>query len=243
MIPINSLTLRYGIGCFETIKVYEDGSIAFLDEHLQRLAFGAKICRLQLTSPEELRQEVQVFCNKNFQPNLRVLRIIVSNEEGVNSFIEDYFDNLSPLKLTISKVWRIDSESPLNTFKSFNYLKNHLAWLKAHEEGFDDAVLLNEKKQIVESTRSNLFFQKKDRSWITPTIESGCLPGIVRRHLMGFLGAKEESISEKDLSDFEACFATNSLIEARNIQRIDNYQFKELDLSEIRTYLRNISKS
>lgn len=243
MIPINSLTLRYGIGCFETIKVYEDGSIAFLDEHLQRLAFGAKICRLQLSSLEELKSEVQKFCNKNFKPNLRVLRTIATQEEGFNCFIEDYFENTNPLKLQISEVWRIDSESPLNGFKSFNYLKNHLAWLKAHEDGFDDAILLNERKQIVESTRSNLFFQNKDHSWITPTLEAGCLPGIVRRHLMGFLGAKEECITEKDLSNFKACFATNSLIEARNIERIDNYQFKELDLKEIKAHLRNISKS
>ncbi|MDX1920897.1 MAG: aminotransferase class IV [Candidatus Caenarcaniphilales bacterium] len=243
MIPINSLTLRYGIGCFETLKVSADGHVFFLDEHLERLAFGAQICKLSIPAFDELKQQVLDFCAKNYKPMLRVLRIVLTMEDGVTCFIEDYFENTNPLKLQIAIDWRIDSESPLNAFKSFNYLKNHLAWMQAHNDGFDDAVLLNEKKHIVESSRSNLFFQDANGAWCTPVLESGCLPGIVRGHLIKHLKAHETIIFEADLASFVSCLATNSLIEARNVGLIDNYRFEELDLSEIKSCLKALSKT
>lgn len=112
---------------------------------------------------------------------------------------------------------------------------------QALEAGFDDSLILNEKKQITETTKANLFFLNQENLWLTPTLTSGCLPGIIRAKLINFLKAKEVNLKVSDLNNIKSIIATNSLIEAQNIVQINQQNFIPLDLKPIKAFLYKIS--
>jgi branched-subunit amino acid aminotransferase/4-amino-4-deoxychorismate lyase len=221
MIISDSTTLRYGIGCFETILVNKE-KIFHLQAHLERLLGGAKVCGIPEFDIRLAKNKVEDFVNVNNPQSESILRLILTPEKGLEMFITEYKREKKILKLTISKAWRIDSSSPLNGFKSFNYLKNHLAHKEALNEGFDDAVLLNERGEVCETTRANIFFLGHDDKWVTPPLSSGCLPGIMRAELIKELDAAEKTIYTSQLeSDFKDCFVCNSVILRQEVQRIN----------------------
>ena len=227
-IDINSITLRFGIGCFETLKINEKGLICFLHEHLERLKLGIKTCNLNCPSDQEINTQLTEFINKqNLQKQKNyILRLIFTAEYGLDLSLNEYIENKNPSKLTISQNWFINSKCNLNKFKSFNYLKNHLAYQEAVNSGFDDAILLNEKGEICETTRANLFFCDYNENWFTPALESGCLPGIIRKSLINSLKAQEIKIMPADLQKFKLALMSNSLIESRNIEYINEIKFE-----------------
>ncbi len=239
MIPINSKTLRYGLGCFETIKLFPPNKPAFLQAHLERLLDGLKILGLNTVTDEELRKKLDEYLKLNNFNTTQVLRIIATEEAGISVFAEPYEDKKNNLSLSTSSKWFVDSHSPLNSFKSFNYLKNYLAKQDALAAGFDDALLLNERSEIVETTSANLFFKTLDKKWITSSISSGPLPGVIRQLLIPFLKADEVVILQKDLKQFTAVIAVNSLVEVQAVIKIDHSEYNPpSELDEIKVYLR-----
>ncbi len=239
-IDINSITLRFGIGCFETLKINRESEICFLAEHLERLKFGIKTCNLSCPADQEIYYQLNEFINKQNLEKQRtyILRLIFTPEYGLDFCIDEYIENKNPAKLMISKSWFINSKCSLNKFKSFNYLKNHLAYQEALKDGFDDAVLLNEKGEICETTKANLFFCDYAGIWFTPSLESGCLPGIIRKSLINSLKAQEITILPAELKNFKLALMTNSLIETKNIEYINEMKF-EIGSEEFFAYKKN----
>ncbi len=235
-INLESKTLRNGIGCFETIKVLPPTNALFLEEHIERLLLAIDICKIKLDLGfDEIKEKVNNFLkNKKFN-SIQVLRLIITQEQGLYIFCEDYIDNMpKSLKLKLGNKWKIESTNPLNKIKSFNYLKNHLAYEEALSEGFDDYIFINEKNEIVETTKANIFFLNKNNKWLTPSLESGCLAGIIRKKLIKELNAEEITIKENNLKDFIGGLITNSLIESKKIKSIsienkESYSFKTKD--------------
>jgi branched-subunit amino acid aminotransferase/4-amino-4-deoxychorismate lyase len=119
----------------------------------------------------------------------------------------------------------------LRHFKSFAYLPKYLANREARQAGYDDAVLTNERDEICELSFSNLFVLPRGTdTWLTPPLDSGCLPGITRAALLasGLMSVREACLSEKDLRTCRAAIATNSL---RGIMAISRIEGIELDVS------------
>ena len=106
-IDINSITLRFGIGCFETLKINEKGLICFLHEHLERLKLGIKTCNLNCPSDQEINTQLTEFINKqNLQKQKNyILRLIFTAEYGLDLSLNEYIENKNPSKLTISQNW------------------------------------------------------------------------------------------------------------------------------------------
>jgi para-aminobenzoate synthetase/4-amino-4-deoxychorismate lyase len=104
---------------------------------------------------------------------------------------------------------------------SNNLLLNHkvnrrtsydLAWKRAEEAGSFDAIFTNEKEEVTEGGRSNIFI-KKNGIWITPPISSGCLPGVMRSIILKDpkWNAIEKSISIEDVKSADKIILTNAL--------------------------------
>jgi len=70
---------------------------------------------------------------------------------------------------------------------------------EAHERGFDEVVLLNERGHVSECTSANIFavFGNQVR---TPPLSSGCLPGITRELLLNEELVKSIETVERDLT-------------------------------------------
>ena len=82
----------------------------------------------------------------------------------------------------------------------------NLTWYEeAHQRGFDEVILLNERGEIAECTSANIFIANGNHIW-TPPLSSGCLPGITRDVLLADIHVPGLEIGEKTLlpADLEA---------------------------------------
>ncbi len=74
--------------------------------------------------------------------------------------------------------------------------------------GVEDAILLNERGEVCESTIANIFL-RRDRL-LTPPLSAGLLPGVLRASLLASGAAVEARLSRDDLQS-GAIFLGNSL--------------------------------
>jgi branched-chain amino acid aminotransferase len=99
----------------------------------------------------------------------------------------------------------------------------------ANENGYENCLVLNDEKNVVEALQSNLFM-KTGNTIVTPPISDGCLNGIMRKQVLEILKkmegieVKEISISPFDLQKADELFLTNVI---SGIQPITKYRKKE----------------
>jgi len=74
----------------------------------------------------------------------------------------------------------------------------------------DDVVLWNHEGEVTESTLANLVLQL-DGEMITPTLDSGLLPGTLREELLSNGTIREAVVPLEDLSRAEETFLINSV--------------------------------
>ncbi|KVU88959.1 aminodeoxychorismate synthase component I [Burkholderia ubonensis] len=86
------------------------------------------------------------------------------------------------------------------------------AWQAAEALGCFDMLFVNERGEVTEGGRSNLFV-KLDGRWVTPPLSSGVLPGVMRGVLLDdpSFGATERVVTREDLSRAQALLLTNAL--------------------------------
>jgi 4-amino-4-deoxychorismate lyase len=75
-------------------------------------------------------------------------------------------------------------------------------WLTQHPDYFD-LIFLNEKDELCEGSRSNIYVLK-DGKWLTPPLSSGLLGGVLRTHLLETAQAKEATLTPSDLTTDKA---------------------------------------
>jgi branched-chain amino acid aminotransferase len=118
-------------------------------------------------------------------------------------------------------------------------LLNVVASVYADENGLDNCVLLNEKKNIVEAINGNIFLVKAN-SIITPSLTEGCLKGIIRKKIVEILQRDDNyEIIETEIFPFELqkadeIFITNSIV---GIQSVTQYK-KKTYTTEVAQYLK-----
>lgn len=233
--------ILYGYGLFETMRSY-GGRVFRLDRHLARLMCSAE--RLGLAAwldPAALRQAIHktLEANKLMDARIRLtvtagegerglapptsgmLTIIVVAEELVLPPSQAYEDGISAAVVSV----RRNSQSPLSGIKSIGYLDNLLAHSEAVAAGADEAILLNEQGFVAECSTSNIFLVVEGRL-LTPSAESGILPGVTREEVIELalnlgIAVEEEEIPLAQLLRANEAFLTNSIIEVMPIVEVD----------------------
>lgn len=228
----------YGYGLFETMRAYR-GHIFRLDSHLTRLRCSAESIGLThgMLSTEEGKQSLKAACAATLEANELSdarIRLTVSTGEGDMTFdsgpcpeptILIAARSLAPLpperyeagfKAALSFLRR-NSQSPLSRLKSTCYLENILARTTARASGYDEAIFLNEQGYLAEGSTTNVFLVR-DGELITPSFESGVLPGIARETVLEIARtsntkATERAVELKELIEAEEAFLTNSILE------------------------------
>lgn len=223
----------YGYGLFETMRAY-NGTIFHLDQHLIRLQKSAETLNLaSQIIPSELKKACYDALNANKLVDARI-RITISAGEGalipnpaschnITIFIVAQKLIVLPSKKyengfkTILSSWRRNSQSPLSKLKSTCYLENVLAKQEVTAVGADEALILNEQGHLCEGSTTNIFLVHTN-TLVTPSIESGALPGITRAiilelaHTTG-IKAIERVVKPAELINADEAFLTNSIIE------------------------------
>lgn len=210
-----------GKGVFETMRVY-NGVIFSLQKHFDRLFRGLRL--LAIRSPysrkqweQYLYQTIHVNSLKEARVRLAIwreggqLRIAIVCQEIENSQARK---NQGGLKATISSVQR--KKKKYSNIKSLDYACFRKAFDEAKKQGFDEAILLNNCKEIVEGSRTNIF-TIKNGILITPPVKCGCLNGVTRQIVLRCahqlkIPSKVTIVNVQKLTRSDEAFMTNSLI-------------------------------
>ena len=200
-----------GDGAFETIKS-EYGVLFFLDRHMSRLLRATKELLFEKLDEEALRADVEVLRERTSGIERGRFRITAfSNGEYLLTH-EPAALRLTPQKLLISPNVRF-SRSLLAGSKSISYGEASAGIRLAAKSGCDDLIYLNERGEVVETGMANLLLETKG-SFMTPSLDSGCLPGIVRGVLLDwFKEVKEEVVTLEDLKNATGLYVLSSLRE------------------------------
>lgn len=241
--PISSAML-YGRGVFTTVAVYNSQPFRW-SKHWQRLTAHAQKLDVDYTGCTE----------KNVGDAMRKLIAVNHVKEGRARVImlarsgRDIWKTKTPgtkktdllimtgesqkvsqdgLSLAVSP-YRVNTVSPLAGIKSLNYLDHVLSWEEAQSRDFDEAVVLNERGEIVSATTSNLFWAR-DGTMHTPALSTGAMAGITRECVIeiagkNFIPLLEGIYDMGDLTDADEIFLTSSSLGVAPVTTFDFRRF------------------
>lgn len=241
--PVSSAML-YGRGVFTTVSVYNSQPFRW-SKHWQRLTAHAQKLDVDHTGCTE----------KNVGDAMRKLIAVNHVKEGRARVImlarsgRDIWKTKTPgakktdllimtgesqkvsqdgLSLAVSP-YRVNTVSPLAGIKSLNYLDHVLSWEEAQSRDFDEAVVLNERGEIVSATTSNLFWAR-DGTMHTPALSTGAMAGITRECVIeiagkNFIPLLEGIYDMGDLTDADEIFLTSSSLGVAPVTTFDFRRF------------------
>ena len=217
----------FGQGLFETILCLDKP--LFLKEHLNRLQESMKYLELETLEKKELLEFLENINIKN-----KVLKILVTPKnivvtERENPYASDDYNR--GMTLSISEVRR-NSTSKMTKIKWNGYIENMLEKKEAIRNGYNDALFLNEKGFVTETSCANIFLIKNG-VLLTPKIEDGLLGGIIREWIVSNFNVIEKSITLDELYDSDEVFITNSLMGVMKVTGINDRVFEQGDLTNM----------
>lgn len=217
--------LLMGWGVFTTVRIYRGVPFAF-ERHWARMARDAEKLEIELPyTYEAVRKAIMDLAAANRQPEGVGRVSFVKNQGGLWAQAED----LPPTDLIIFTrpvaAWPaahrltlqpggIYSGGNFAGAKMLSWVPHIAVYQRAHEAGFDDALLLNEKDHLAECTSANIFLVREGEV-LTPPLSSGCLGGITREVLLEIaprcgLKLRETDLTADDLSTAEEVFISST---------------------------------
>ena len=133
----------------------------------------------------------------------------------------------------------------LSTLKTNNKVLNVLGSVYAKENQYNNCLLLNTNKNIVEALNGNLFLVKGNVIK-TPPLEDGCLKGIMRKQIIEILKKipdydyEEASISPFELQKADELFVTNVI---QGLQPITAFRKKTFTTTVSQSILAKLNMS
>jgi branched-chain amino acid aminotransferase len=216
--------LMNGWGIFSTLRV-QDGVLFAWERHWARMKRDAARMRIPFPDdPKALEESLYRLIEKNHAANSTLRVIIVRNRggmwEGPSERVCDTIALTAPLKDwgdTVKLALIPHARHAASEFAGTKYLswsENLTRYERVHEQGFDEAVLLNECCEIAECTSANIFVVKGGEV-LTPPLSAGCLPGVTRAllleeiHVPG-IEVKDKTLLKSDLEAADEIFITSS---------------------------------
>src|SRR5579883_477613 len=203
-IELKSAFLRPAHAAFALLETFRTGpGGSDVDAHLRRLlssaaAFGMTIRR------EALDEALAPFLTAA-QP---MLVRLIARAGAVTARAEPYADTTEPVRVCLSSQ-RVRSDDPFLRHKTSWRPAYEAAALEARRRECFDALLFNERGELTEGSRTNIFVQIGETLY-TPPLASGVLPGILRAQLLERKTVVERVMNAEDLQTAQAIFAGNS---------------------------------
>ncbi|NAY91185.1 aminotransferase class IV [Muricauda sp. JGD-17] len=240
--------LKFGDALFETVRC-ANGKLFFWEDHYFRLMASMRILRMEIPMAftlefleEEIKKTIEA---NNLTRGSARLRITVFRKDGglyqpltndVSYTMEChelespfYIISEDPYEVELFKDYYINKDM-LSNLKTTNKILNVVASVYAEENGYNNCLLINTDKQVVEAINGNLFLVT-DKKIKTPPLSDGCLDGIIRKKLIEIISKTEEfelqesSISPFELQKADELFITNSVLGLRPITRYRKKQY------------------
>lgn len=126
-----------------------------------------------------------------------------------------------------------------------NYQNGRLAAVQAGEDGYDDAILLNERGKVAEGPGACVFLVR-DEIAITPPITTGVLESITRATVIQFLEKElsvqvhEREVDRTELYITDEVFFCGSALDITPILSVDRYVVGDGKIGDLTARIQHI---
>ncbi len=230
-VPVSAFArgLTVGLGVFETM-VSADGRVFARGRHWARLRGGCAAFGLRAPTEGEFAAALRGVMEVN---SLRTARLRYSVFAGVAGGEDMHVATAvaRPVWPATARVvtvpWRRNEHSPLAGHKATAWAENALALAEAHRRGADEALFLNTAGKVCEGATSNVFMVNEKGVLFTPSLDSGCLPGVTREVVLELCAAAglvvaERAVTEDDLRGAREVFLTSSTRGVHPVSSVDD---------------------
>jgi branched-chain amino acid aminotransferase len=237
--------MHYGTGVFEGIRGNwnEDQQQIFifrLREHYERLLNGCKVLKIKIpyTLDELCKISVELVARSGIKENLYIRPLAFKSSESLgvrlHNLEDDFLAFVIPwgpyLDTDICRVGVSSWRRPGSNYAApqakitGQYYNGAFAKTEAHDNGFDEAIMLNDSGHVAEGSGENIFLVG-DNSLVTPGIYENALIGITRNTVI------EIAQKELDIQTIE-----------RTVDRTELYTAKELFFTGTATHIAAIGE-
>jgi branched-chain amino acid aminotransferase len=226
----NSLVYE-GESVYEVIRVVK-GSPEFFHDHMERLASSVHLQKRKvLADADKLKSDIINLIRSDKKKDINLKIVFNYNGEAQNYlvyFIEPMYpsDNqyANGVKGILFYAERKDPESKVINHKLRSSIYHRLIL-----DGGYEAILVNEKGQITEGSRSNIFFLKQDTLVTAP--DSMVLSGITRKYILQIcaennIKVKMACVRSDRISEYDAVIMTGTSPRVLPFSSIDDKVFK-----------------
>jgi 4-amino-4-deoxychorismate lyase len=230
----------YGLGLFETFRVYQGHPFLLID-HLERLRAGLEELHIKWdVTDEQIKDSLEQLLIKN-QLQDAYIRLNVSAGAGDLGLVTDMYENpttiiyVKSIPNMVTEKEGVILQTIRNTpegkrrLKSHHYLNNIIGKREIGQAVEKEGIFLTQDGFLAEGIVSNIFWVK-DQVVYTPHLETGILNGITRGFIMKLLQHanvpyKEGFYRTDDLLSSDEIFVTNSIQEIVPINQIGKQLF------------------
>jgi 4-amino-4-deoxychorismate lyase len=187
----------------ETMKADAAGMIALLPFHMRRLKQSARGLGYSYPGEETIITAIKAALDQasTASTHLSDTRVrLLLNPMGRLDIQTAALPALQGMPWIALTQLRLDSAEPLLQHKTTHrpWYDAATQWLAQHPNYFD-LIFLNEKGELCEGSRSNIYVLHND-TWLTPPLASGLLGGVLRTQLLETGQAKEAILTPSDLT-------------------------------------------
>jgi branched-chain amino acid aminotransferase len=209
-------TLVYeGDSIYEVIRMVK-GFPVFYQDHMDRLSSSVRLQHKEpLADIASLRKDI-ISLTRSDKKKETNLKIVFNYNKGSSNYLVYFIEPIYPSDEQYKKGVKgtlFFGERKTPESKVINHKLRSSIYHKLISEGGYEALLVNEKNQITEGSRSNIFFLKGDILVTAP--DEVILSGITRKYILDICRATRtkvifECVSVDDLFEYDAVFMTGT---------------------------------
>jgi len=182
----------------ETMRYHPGEGIPLIDRHMQRIFDSARYWDIPF-DPVAVGDALSAVEGKARPIKVR---LIVYRNGDVTVETEEIEEFEEPVALTLATK-RIDPSEPHWYHKTLDRSR-----YPDPDEG--EVVMVNLEGHVTETNISNVMVRLGDR-WVTPELDSGCLPGVYREMLLDEEEVEEDVVTVEDLKRADEIAVTNAV--------------------------------
>ena len=233
--------LPFGFGVYDVMRIRR-GHVEFAELHVRRFLASARELGLALSSsPAQLHKAILERPGQEGRGEglLQLLarhdhwdHDLSADEHGEGAVEISTADLPAYSRSVLAQGFQLvtnsfprNQYSPLCGHKTLSRLEDVLAQSRARDQGADQALMLNTKSRVTGTSNGNVFLIH-GRELITPPLNEGAFPGVMRQVVMTAaaklgMNVVERAVPHDELATADDVFWTNSLIGIAAVATID----------------------
>jgi branched-chain amino acid aminotransferase len=264
-ISVMTHAFLYGTAVFEGLRAYyneqsEELYVFRPAEHFYRFLNSCRIIKIALdqTVDQLISLTTELLRKCEFREDIYIRPVAFKSAERIGLRLDDqdgltifavpmgsYLARDHALHLMISSWRRVeDNAIPARAKINGSYVNLALAAAEARENGFDEAILLNENGSVSEAAGMNLFIVR-NKELITPSVSENVLEGITRDTIFQIakdhgISCHERTVDRSELYAAEEVFICGTGAEISPVGTIDHRKIASGEMGPITSKIQQI---